>query len=582
MPYHEAAAMTPADVVELLVRAAQERTPVVMFSRRILSFGALVVTLALGLAAAVPAADAQTPINIGTVGAPTMQGQPSVSVDQNGTAYAAWADAASGVVDFCVLPDGASACSPSGVLTPAAGAGAFATVQVLIDGGTVAILAEVGLPGYVPSASTPVQEWQAPDGTASFSLVNGGQSPATAVSSATPTNDSTLLLDGVVVPGTNVLGLDWFGVGGPPTFDSFPLSNPPQCSSMTQPACPFATLEPASNPDPVSNYSGSVGSQAGSNPGILGVYGTHYTTGPLACPANSEPGAAYVYGSGLQSPTNDYNVSPGSPNSAWKVAATAIPGDCGSAQWAVAGGPSGLGLLEDNDQAGTFGYRPFDQATMSFDKPVVPIAQTVVDETSLSQDAAGGIYATFNLNGPDGPVALAYSSDGGATWKGPAPLEPNPQFGNTQMTSSVGADGHGWAVYYDGGSVFALAFDAAASAASVAATLGNAPTTTSSDVVLGVKCFAVPCTVNTTLIGGGLTNAAHAARARATTLGSGTLRITRHGLQRLVIHVSKTGRRLLAAHHGQLKAILQEATTVGSYTEKNTLAIKIRRRPARR
>jgi hypothetical protein len=33
------------------------------------------------------------------------------------------------------------------------------------------------------------------------------------------------------------------------------------------------------------------------------------------------------------------------------------------------------------------------------------------------------IYALFNVDGPGGPVALEYSGDGGATWKGPAPLE---------------------------------------------------------------------------------------------------------------------------------------------------------------
>lgn len=534
--------------------------------------GAVLLTLAVGLAVAAPAASAQAPINVGAA----TGSAPSTAVDGDGTAYVAWVGTAAGTVDYCVLPDGATACSPAGALTPVGGWGG-SKAQVVIDGDTVVILEQVTVTGGGPSPypSLGLEEWQAPVGTANFSDVNGGASVASAAFGGS--NATTSPLSAVVVPGANTLGVDWFTDGGPPTFDEFPLADPPDCSTLTTPVCPFATLEPASNPDPVGNSGGSVASQTGSNPGVLGVYGTDASAGPLACPDGSGDGAAFVYGSGLQSATNDYNVSPSEPNSAWQVAATPIPADCESAQWAVGGGPSGFGLLQNDGDTAQIVYLPFDQATMSFDKAAVPIAQqTYEDESSVSQDAAGRIYATFNLDGPDGPVALAYSSDGGATWTGPAPLEPDPQFGDTQMSSSVGSDGLGWAAWDDGGSVYALEFDAADSAASVAATVGNAPMGASSGVDLTLKCFAVPCQVSTTVLAAAALHGGQSARAGASALGTGSVQITQHGLQKLAIRLTPAGKRLLANHKGSLAASIHEQTTVGSYTAKTTLAIKIR------
>ena len=42
---------------------------------------------------------------------------------------------------------------------------------------------------------------------------------------------------------------------GAPTFNAFPLTGPPECSVATCPAG-FATLEPSTNPDQLSNESG--------------------------------------------------------------------------------------------------------------------------------------------------------------------------------------------------------------------------------------------------------------------------------------------------------------------------------------
>jgi hypothetical protein len=82
---------------------------------------------------------------------------PSVAVDANGTAYAAWPDLGTNLVDSCVLPNGATYCEFSGTLSPVnePGAtynpanypptlsGAGRTVDLAITGNTVSIIATV-------------------------------------------------------------------------------------------------------------------------------------------------------------------------------------------------------------------------------------------------------------------------------------------------------------------------------------------------------------------------------------------------------------------------------------------------------
>src|SRR5581483_3577115 len=130
----------------------------------------------------------------------------------------------------------ATTCASSGSLPPTpvqAGAMAYdySDPQVLIDGGIVSIIAYTvsGTTGIRPGnySDDPLQEWQAPDGSASFSLVNNGQSPA----------DPGGVAGAVDVPGSNELGLLWV-TGTAPAFAAFPLLNPPQCSAATYPQCP--------------------------------------------------------------------------------------------------------------------------------------------------------------------------------------------------------------------------------------------------------------------------------------------------------------------------------------------------------
>lgn len=381
---------------------------------------------------------------------------PAVAVDSAGTAYIAWANAATtpDKVEYCVLPAGASSCSHAGTLTPAGGSGAHIdNVQVLVDesASTIVILADV----YgVSEKNTPEQEWTAPTGGTTFNLVNSGKSVAEGILSA-----DTEPLNALLVPGTNALGYAWVTAAGPPTFAEFPLTPPSECSVQAGHTCPFATLQPEGE-HILSNHHGVFASQLGTNPGILGVY---ETLGKPGCPTGSFD-TAYVYGSGVQEANNSYNISPGEPKSAWRM--LLAPGNCEVEYVAAGGGPSGLGVVEDDLETGSTVYERFDQTDDGLDTPYVTIAPEGEESPSVSQDGSGGIYATFTAGLDE--VRLAYSGNGGANWAGPTTLS---SMAVSHLVSAVSAGGQGWAVWQSGESVYAQQFDAAD------ATPPSAPTT---------------------------------------------------------------------------------------------------------
>jgi hypothetical protein len=476
------------------------------------------LTLSLVFAFASSAGAAGPPINIGT---PFTEEQPSVAVDSAGDAVVAWANTkdlpptTTNIVQYCVLPVGATGCSHSGNLIPADGATNIDNVQVLSDGSALVILADVyGAQGGAASSYEPEQEWQSTDGGATFTAVNAGKSVAEGILSA-----DTKPLSAVIVPGTGVLGYGWDTAGeSPPTFNAFPLTSPPDCSEAMN-GCPagFASLEPNTNPDQIGNPEGQFASQAGAAPGVLGVFFTNFTNGPLACSnAQTVPfGTAFAYGSGNQSSTNNYNISPGEPNSAWKVAVSQA--DCNVEFFAVAGGPSGFGILEDNELTGQTVYHRFDQSTDKFDTPLVTVAQEGEESPAVSQDGAGGVYATFlGDGGPGGPIRVAYSADGGNTWSA-GTLNPDSDQRATHVTSSVNTAGQGWAAWTDNGSVYAQSFQA--SDAIAAAVSAPAPDTITTSQTAGTTVGA-----NITVPAGtlGETDSARINGANATT-ASGTV-----------------------------------------------------------
>ena len=512
-----------------------------------------------------------------TVGSPLTNQPPSIAVDSSGNALVAWNDdkmvaGASDFVQYCVLPVGATACSHSGNLNPADSAGFIDGVHVLVDGGTMVILADVfGAAGNNAADYEPVQEWQSTDGGATWTIVNGGLSVTNGV-----LNADTGPLSAVIVPGTGVLGFGWDTAGGPPTFNAFPLSAPPECSKATCPAG-FATLEPDTNPDQITNPAYSAfAAQAGAQPGVLGIFPTNFSNGPLGCPAQFSFGTAYVYGSGNQSAGNSYNISPGSPGSAWKVAATQA--DCNVENPGVGGGPSGFGVLETNEANHTTAYHRFNAATMKFDTPLVTVANQSELYAALSQDGAGGIYGTYLLDGAGGPINLSYSGDGGKSFTSGV-LNPNKDGHDDHVTSGVNGAGQGWATWTNNGSVFAQPFQAADAISPVSE--GGGATDNGTTITVTVTCSSLPCTITITITSNSVTvktSSLSRRKVKNVILAKGKFRITKAGAKKLAVKLTPAGKRYLAAKKGHVKVGSIISQSVGKHTkltQRNlTLAIK--------
>ncbi len=557
-------------------------------ARRALRRGALlsaVVTAAMLVFAVSALAVSGKPIVAGT---PLSNEAPAVAVDSSGTAYIAWNDdkgvgGAPDFVQYCVIPAGASACSHTGNLMPADSAGYIDGVQVLADGGTVVILADVyGAAGGSGGDYEPEQEWQSTDGGATFNIVNGGLSVTDGI-----LNADTGPLSAVIVPGTNVLGYGWNTAGGaPPTFNAFPLTSPGECSTVMcngapsntggAPPYPFAELAPASQPDQIGNAGGQFASQLGANPGVLGVFNTDFTNGNLGCSsAQTVPfGTAFAYASGAQSSTNDYNISPGSPNSAWKVPIAQL--DCNVDYPAVGGGPSGFGVLEADQLTGNTIYHGFDQAHQDFDTPQVVVEKGINVFPALSQDGAGGIYATLCCSG-SGAITLSYSASGGTTWT-TGTLNPNTDGGAGNLNSSVDTAGQGWAVWTDNGSVYAQQF---VKADAVAAAIGDSGSSNGKTITVDVTCSTLPCTITVTItktetvVIKASAARKHKTRKETVTLAKGTFTITKGGAHKLGVRLTRAGDQALVAGHGHLKAnvLLADKTQGGVQTITGTLKI---------
>ena len=310
----------------------------------------------------------------------------------------------------------------------------------------------------------------------------------------------------------------------------------------------------------------------------MGVFDSLFTNGPLGC--SQSFGTAYVYGSGAQSATNNYNVSPGQPNSAWRVALAQA--DCNAEYSTVGGGPSGFGILEDDLGTGSVVYHRFDQGTLSFDSPLVTVASGHGElDGALSQDGGGGIYATY-LAGAGGAVDLSYSADGGHSFS-TAALNANSDGGADNLSSAVNAAGQGWATWTNNGSVFASSFQAV-DAISPAKTSGGA-TSNGSTVTVNVTCASFPCTVTITLTAPESV-VIHAAsvshkkrKSKTLTLGKGTITIKTKGGKKLTFKLSGAARRLLEGKKGHVRVSALISTQIEHHTTKVTKTLTLTFKP---
>jgi hypothetical protein len=376
-----------------------------------------------------------------------------------------------------------------------------------------------------------------------------------------------------------VLGFGWDTAAGAPTFNAFPLSAPPECSVASCPAG-FATLEPDTNPDQIGNPFGQFASQAGAEPGVMGIFETNFTNGPLGCAQSF--GTAFVYGSGNQSASNSYNVSPGQPNTAWKVPVTQA--DCNVENPGVAGGPSGFGVLESNDGNSTTVYHRFEAATTKFDTPLVTVANQTELYATLSQDGAGGIYGTYLLDGAGGPINLSYSGDGGKSFSSAA-LNPNKDGHDDHVTSAVNGVGQGWAVWINNGSVFAQPFQAADAVSPVSE--GGSATDTGTTITVTVTCSSVPCTITITITSNSVsvtTASVPRKKTKNVLLAKGRFTITKAGSHKLAVKLTPAGKKFLAAKKGHVKVGSTIAETVGKHTKvtARNLTLTIKRKKGKK
>ncbi len=417
--------------------------------RRFGLIGALCAVLVAVFAASALAVSG-TPVKLAE---PQEYGAPSVAVDAGGTAFIAWVNTkglggVENLVEYCVMRPGGTACAHTGKLSLAAGPGyVFGKVQVVVDGSTVLLLAgdlAVKGPDYAPT-----QEWQSTDEGEKWTQVLAGKSVAKPADDEQP----------VVLPGTGELGYGSENLEsiGQAAFETFPLSPTLECSETSCPAneasIPLQTqiARESENGGQLGDFYASVAS--GSGAGVLGVY--MVSSRETECRGEGfENQLAYVFGEGLQSASNSYEISPGKANSAWRTELTHSPNDCEVGEPAVAGGPSGFGVVENDTTRDYTVYHPFDQADHSFDTPYTTISTEEEEDPSLSQDGSGNIYLTYwNFEG----VKLAVSTDGGANWTGPSYLT-NGIALYGYPTSAVGADGQGWLVWTHEESVYAQQF----------------------------------------------------------------------------------------------------------------------------
>jgi hypothetical protein len=386
----------------------------------------LTILTACALAFASSALAVSSPVDIGTT---TSSTPPAVAVDPSGTAYIVWAATSGTEVNFCKLPAGASACSFSTTLPVSGTSPGIGNPQVLFDGSTMFVLVDVTEGGS--EKGTGVQEWSATSPYTSFVHAAGG-------AAVDWVGDNAGEVGAAVLPGTaHGLGFAWeiagLTPGSGPQFEETPFAAVEQ-SEHSSPK--WATLDPTDLLK-ASNGGGFLASQLGSNPGVLDVVNT------IEAPGCGTFGTAFAYAPGVPASPADYDKSPGASESAWHALAEL---DCHVSSPAVAGGPKGFGVLESDEATSPEStiYRPFDETNGTFDLPAVTVASEGEQFSSLGQDEAGNLYATWR--GGAG-VRLAFSSDGGASWTGPATIDTDAAVND--LTSAVGPSGQGFAAWVD-------------------------------------------------------------------------------------------------------------------------------------
>jgi len=395
-----------------------------------------VFILALVLAGAVSARNAlaSPAVAIGT-NSERLPAQANVAVDPAGTAYIAWSDQAETAMNFCKLPVGAVACSPQQLALPGGSKFIAAHPSVLLEGERVYVFAEVvsanthenGVVGFVSS-----------NGGGTFSQLLGG-----AAISYSPGNSESTLNPVIALPGGNI-GVGYVIPLANPSFQAVSLSSPVESSQAGH--GPAGSLNPSPDSYAIGNLGGQLAAQLSGVEGVLGAFEL-IEAGP--CPATD--GIAYAFAP-LPATNAALNTATGA-GSAWDPLQSL---ECNADYSAVAGGPSGLGVLDEDETTGAIVYHRFDPSTDTF-LPSVTVAAQHETSAALSQDGSGHVYASW-VDGTE--LDLDYSANGGASWPTPVKLVDAGASSIGGAWSAVDGAGQGWAVYAVGTNEYALPFTA--------------------------------------------------------------------------------------------------------------------------
>jgi hypothetical protein len=346
---------------------------------------------------------------------------PAIGFDAgSGTTYVAWEANDDSSIQLCVLPAGLAGCSGGTITLTDATLGSpgviYTSPQVSIEpGGAAVVSANVdgeksGLPAGYPGLGGTVAWSSAPPGSAFTSgehgLDNGGiilaPDGGDAPESGAVALDASPLELGVF--GDNVAGSG---------FSAFELSK----------SAPAAQVQP----DKSEKFGSDLFADSGRVAALLNTPAAGEdlvvaVSGGLfnefsECPLSARhSGFAAAHGTLA-------NLNKQSPT--WTGSFKAL--DCHAQGPVLAGGPAGIGVLEDEgtgiEGSGADGmdYRAFDATTMQFGAPVEIADETSAsllgaDELSLSQDSTGGVYAMWS---DERGTEMSYSNTGGASWAAP-------------------------------------------------------------------------------------------------------------------------------------------------------------------
>lgn len=513
---------------------------------------AATLTVASAAILALPAASTAAPkaIAIGTSQTDELAG---VAVDAAGTAYIAWEDGSAAVVHYCKLPAGASSCSVTVALSapqPAGGSGVLGSPSVIVNGSDVLVFAYDNANGNDNGEAG----WVSTDGGSTFTQ----QGPGETMSYTPPNNDSTTT-DPVSWLGNGLVGVGYVVPLGSPQFQA--VQYDPLTGTYENNYNGLGTYGPWATLDPSNTYAaGNLGGEFGAVPigasgaGVMGAIAALPSTAQDPCPSDQEfIGWAYAP---LSAATTEaaLNTSPGSAGSAWTNPFTKL--DCNTEDPAVAGGAAGFGILDGAFSGGGTYYHRFNAGSDAFG-PTVVISSDQEISPALSQDSAGGVYATWSAGLTE--LRLAYSPDGGTTWYGPVTLHDSGTNGLGDPASAVNGSGAGVAVYYVGATEYAQPFTKLdAILPPIAASKG---TSNGKTVTLAITCHTVPCTGKIVITAKKPTD-----KHKTITVASGSFTITKRGAQKETFHLSGAGKAAFTAEGGHITGTIVAGVKVAGVT----------------